>query len=359
MTANKNPAITSITIIYQSLCNRLSEIIPEKTRDKKIYPTLDFAGMEIGHDFYIGRAILFSLLMGLIGFLLPTTLFKDFFPHNPYTDTLFLETGIGLFIAILSGIIFFTTTALLEYLYVFYVVENRKRHVEAVFPDFLFLVASNLRAGMTPYSALKSAARPEFEPLSREIRIAASRSLGIESFTECLKQISFKIKSGVISETVSFFIIALKSGGHLAKMLEEASTGIRRTQEQKSEIESATKMYAIFIIFIIVIASPVLFALSYKFVEIMSAMNKSAQSYTSSGASLLTIGKGADISLEFMNNLIISLLAINAFLSSLFLGVIQKGKAKLGLGYFPLFAIASIVIFIASKTIFSGFVTIT
>ncbi len=154
---------------YKNICNRLSEIIPEKTREKKLFPNFNYAGVENEFDFFLGRFILLGLLFGLIGFLIPISLFKE-------TISFYLGFNGVIVLGIVLGALFLAITFLLEYLAVFYAIESRKKRVESIFPDFLLLVASNLDAGMTPYSAFKAATRPEFEPLTHEIKLAASKS---------------------------------------------------------------------------------------------------------------------------------------------------------------------------------------
>ncbi|MCK5493471.1 MAG: hypothetical protein KAJ14_10215, partial [Candidatus Omnitrophica bacterium] len=46
---------------------------------------------------------------------------------------------------------------------------DRIKKIEGIFPDFLQLVASNLRAGMTVDRAMLLSSRPEFAPLDEEI----------------------------------------------------------------------------------------------------------------------------------------------------------------------------------------------
>ena len=328
--------------IYKNICNRLSESISDKRR-KLFYEMLNYAGIGQEFDFYLGRAVLLSLLFGLIGFLVPFSILKN------YLLVYFFPMALA-FIGLGFAFAFFAIAAALEYLYIYYRIENRKARVEGIFPDFLLLVASNLRAGMTPYSSLRAAARPEFAPLSEEIKYAASRALGTESFSEALKHVSGKIKSRVIYETITFFAIAMKSGGHLARMLEEAASSIKQTDELKKEISSATRMYVLFVIFIIVFAAPVLFSLSVKFVDMMAGIAKSS-SFTGGNEKVITISSGTEISRDFVFLLSSAMLLFNAFFTSLFLGILQKGRAKLGLKYFPIIFALSYAIFVAANSI--------
>ncbi len=151
--------------------------------------------------------------------------------------------------------------------------------------------------------------------------------------------------------------MAIHSGGKLSRMLVEAAAGIRRVQEQKQEIMSTTKMYLMFIIFIIVLAAPVLFSLSLQFIEMMANINQDAPTMVS--GQLAFLGGQSSIDAEFMFVLVSAVLLCNAFLSSLFLGVIERGKAKLGLKYFPLFFVVSYLVFLFSKSVFSVMVGTT
>ena len=136
------------------------------------------------------------------------------------------------------GLIGFFGTMILFYLHLSYVIDGRKKMVENILPDFLFLVGNNLKSGMTPFYAFRSAVRPEFGPLSEEIQIATQKSLGIESFSDALKDIAQRIDSKILADTTRFFSQALKSGGKLAQLIETSANDIKQTNQLKRTSDS-------------------------------------------------------------------------------------------------------------------------
>jgi flagellar protein FlaJ len=237
---------------------------------------------------------------------------------------------------------------ILRGLHVYYAVENRRKKVEDILPDFLLLVAGNIRAGMTSFSAFKSSARPEFGALSEEIKGVTTRSLGTGSFTQALLEISTSIQSQSLSESVRFFIQASKSGGKIAQLLENTSNDLRRTQDLKRELESSTRTYVIFVAFVMVIATPLLMAVSVSFVELITSIQSQSLVSGDAGSSLGFLGGTLSITPIFLEGMAYVLLAGNAVLAGLFMGMIGQGKPLLGLRFtIPMLAVSIIVFWIA------------
>jgi len=305
------------------------------------------------------------MLLGLIGFL---------FPWATGTTFGLLEIGapivfslgvlsipfspVLLVFGFLFAIALMVLAVALFYLHVFYQIEGRASFVDNILPDFLLLVASNIHAGMTPFSAFRNSARKEFGPLSEEIKVAASKALGEKSFTEALVELSKRIKSSALGETVSFFSQSLRSGGHLSKLLETSSEQLRLTQEMKKELISSSKMYVIFIVFVVVIATPLLLGVSVQFLKMITSIQAQSQLGAEAIESVSFLSAELSITPEFMVSAAYLLLLVNALLSSLFIGVIGSGKAKLGLKNFPLLLIGAIVVFMIANTLLGQFLVI-
>ena len=191
---------------YERICKGLCEFVPQKKREAKVFPLLEYAGINENFDVWLGKRMLLAMFAFVIGFLLPMTVGKYFGLLE------FLELGIPIAISVASGLALMVGTALMFYLHLYYMIEGRSSMVEEILPDFLMLVASNINAGMTPFSAFRAGARKEFGPLSDEIKIASTKSLGTRSFASALKKLSRRIKSRVLDETISFFSQAMKGG---------------------------------------------------------------------------------------------------------------------------------------------------
>ena len=107
----------------------------------------------------------------------------------------------------------FFSTIILIYGYVFFKANLDKsariKKIETIFPDFLQLMSSNLRAGMTIDKAILLSSRPEFTPLDEELLktgrdIATSRDL-----ERALLDLSRRIGSENIHRTIQLIISGL------------------------------------------------------------------------------------------------------------------------------------------------------
>jgi flagellar protein FlaJ len=312
------------------------------------------AGKEVDPSIWLAKTLLVGLLCGVVAGIVLSTQVEL---ANAWLKTLHFGVVLD---PILGGILGFVLGLgmglAFRYVQIYYIVEARSRTVENILPDFLLLVAGNIRAGMTSFSAFRGSARPEFGALSEEIKSVSARSLGVESFTEALSSISNKIKSRNLTETVGFFLQAMKSGGRLAQLLENTSADLRRTQDLKKELQSATATYVIFVGFVIVVATPLLMAVSVEFVELIGKIQ--GQSLASGAADLAGSGGfvGGKISItpEFLTGIAYILLFGNSFLAGLFMGTIGSSKPLMGLRYtLPMFAI-SLVVFFISKGFLKG-----
>jgi len=351
-----------ISGFYLRLCRGLAELISQKKRKKSVYPSLNYAGIRGDFDLWLGKRIFLVLLIGLIGFLIPWTIGKflgllDFetgFMIN-IAETSFVIGLEPLLYSILFGFVLAIISAAMFYLHLYYSIDSRISIVEAVLPDFLMLVASNVHAGMTPFASFRGAARKEFGPLSEEIKLATAKALGTESFTNALSSLSKRIKSRQLEDTVSFFSHSLRSGGNLAKLLETSSVYLRNLQEMKKELLSTTKMYVVFVGFVVVVGTPLLMGVSVQFLKMINSI--SAQSNFTGGeiSSVAFLSSDLSISPEFMVTMGFIFLFINSVLSSFFMGVLGNGKALSGIKNFPLLFIVSSIIFIIAINVLGAF----
>lgn len=336
-------------MIFRNIAILFSLIVPQIIIKKNISKLLQYAGSRDDERIWVGTRIFLSFLVGIIFSLIPFSVLPLF---NLLFETEFFITANQLPILMLAS--FFVgmiLTIIAFYLHIMYVIDGRKKMVENILPDFLYLVGNNLKSGMTPFYAFRSAVRPEFGPLSEEIKIAAKKSLGVGSFAEALKQIAKKVDSKMLEDTTKFFAQALKSGGKLAELIDTSANDIKQTNKLKRELITSTKMYVIFIIFIVVIASPILLAVSVQFLYILADIQTQSAfgggiGGAQAGSQIGFSGGDIEITPDFMVNVGFFLIIINSFLASIFIGVISGGKIREGLKYTPFILIGGIVVFI-------------
>jgi pilus assembly protein TadC len=231
---------------------------------------------------------------------------------------------------------------------------GRIRKMEELFPDFLLLVASNLRAGITIDQSILLSAREEFDPLDKEILKTGRDITTGKDIESALLDLSRRIGSEKIHKTILLILSGIKSGGDIATILEETAASIRERAFVEKKASSSVLMYVIFIFLAVSVGAPALFALSNILVEILTTLLSGLPDVSSANVPL-TMSK-INVSTNFiMWFSVIFLIAIDT-LASMILGLVSKGEEKEGLKYLlPLLAL-SLGTFFLLKIALSGFV---
>jgi flagellar protein FlaJ len=298
--------------------------------------------------------VLVVVLFFIVGFLVPISIFP-FLNLAQYGITKNLSLPASLIISLVVGIMLAFVVALIAYMHLYYLIAERARRVETVLPDFLLMVAANLRSGMTPFAAFQASARPEFGPLQNEILYVSSSSLGTESFSDSLSRLTENIDSDMLRRIVVFFENGLKSGGKLAYLLEVSAEEIRETQEMRNQMLINTKSYAIFVVFILLFGLPMLLAISSQFLVVFTKIqsNVSRDSTSSIGVGGL-ISPQINLKPDFIENLAFFIIVGSSIFTSIMVGVISEGKLLYGLKYMPPLAFGALVFFFIFKSVIAG-----
>lgn len=229
----------------------------------------------------------------------------------------------------------------------------RIKKIEDIFPDFLQLVSSNLRAGMTVDRAILLSSRPEFAPLDKEIfRVGKDISTG-KPVSFALGAMSKRIESEKIDKTLSIILSGIRAGGNLAVLLEETSRSMRQRTFIEKKASSQVLMYVIFIFLAVSLFSPGLFSLSGVLVDTMTQLM--------SGVDPSALPKNLPISFNSINISSTFILYFSLFfmivmnvMASLVLGLVSKGDEKEGLRYLPIMLILSLAIFFILRSLLGG-----
>jgi len=232
----------------------------------------------------------------------------------------------------------------------------RIKEMEATFPDFLQLVSSNLRAGMTIDRALILSAREEFAPLDKEIKsvgkdIVTGKELGL-----ALNDMAKRTKSDKIEKTVGLIVRGLRSGGNLSILLEQISGNMRERDYMEKKASSNVLMYVIFIFFAVAFGAPVLFGLSSIMVEVLTDMVANVPDMGSSIQTSFTIQE-VNISVDFVIYFSLVFMIVIDILASLILGLVHKGKEKEGIKFIPPILIISLTIYFVVRIFLSNFMS--
>jgi len=335
---------------------RFSPFFKERNTDR-LTKLLGYAGIEANPNIWFGSRLLTVLLFGIVGLLIPFSLF-------PYLDL--KEFGLladptftmRLLVSFAFGLGFALAVALFIYMHLYYLINERAQRVDAILPDFLLIVSANLRSGMTPYAAFQASARPEFGPLQTEIIYVSSLSMGNVSFSEALRELTATIDSSILRRVVVFFENGLKAGGKLAYLLETSADEIRETEEMKRQMMINAKTYAVFVAFILVLGLPLLLAISTQFMTVFSKVQGSIGGGAGSGAQMAGLpAPKMNINVKFVDQLAYILIIGNSIFTGILVGIISRGKILFGLKYSPPLAFASIFFFFIFKTLIGGFLS--
>lgn len=333
---------------------RFSSFFRPRTKDR-ITQLLTYAGIESNPEVWIGSRILIILLFGLVGVLVPFSAFQ-YFDLTAYPILSNESLSARIVVSFVTGAMFSIFSGIIIYMHLYYLVTERTQRVERVLPDFLLMVAANLRSGMTPFSAFQASSRPEFGPLQSEIIYVSSRSLGSESFSEALRGLTTTIDSSMLRRMIAFFENEIKSGGKLAHLLETSAEEIRETEEIKRQMMIATKSYAIFLGFILVFGLPLLLAISTEFLTIFTDFQKNISASDDSTKIAGLSSPKLTVDAGFIDTMTYVIIIGTSILTSILIGVIGEGKILYGLKYSPALAVGALVMFLIFKTVIHGFV---
>ena len=233
---------------------------------------------------------------------------------------------------------------------------SRIKKIEMIFPDFLQLMSSNLRAGMTIDKSLLLSSRPEFNPLDQEILKTGKEITTGKDISLALEDMAGRIGSEKIRKTMLLIISGLKAGGDMAVLLEETSVNMRERDFIEKKAASNVMMYAIFIFMAVALFSPALFSLSSILVDIMTKLLGKLPATQTQTALPFTLSK-VSISTDFIYYFCIIFIIATDILASLVLGLVSKGEEKEGLKYLIPLLILSLGVFFVMRTFLSSFLS--
>lgn len=262
-------------------------------------------------------------------------------------------------VAAQAAVVLICTTALVASAYGLLVVTASQRIavVEDIMPDFLSIMASNIRSGMTYDRALLLSSRKEFGPLSREIDRTAKEAIAGKPLPAALMGMAERIRSETLSKTVRLIVEGIKSGGNLADLMENTATDIRKFSAIRKEVAATVLTYQLFMLAAAAIGAPLLYSVSTLLVQTTAQLRGNVD--VSNSASLPFFSNQVYISPDSVLIYSVVALAITGFFGSLASGVVSKGKETEGYPYVPVVLIAAYCIFFVSRIFLSSvFVTV-
>ena len=312
-----------------------------------------------GYSFYAEEFIGFTLFLGLImtGIVLiliyNTGELENI--NKAIMKTIIGTTGTGsiLYFAltfILSAIIAYALLIFVIWVILDYQEDNRRREIEKHLPDYLILVASNVKAGILLEHAVWEAAKPEFGLLSQEMEKIAKLAIGGKSFPDILRHFNKRVGSKMINQVVSLLEESVTSGGEIANILEQTAVEMRSLQMIQREISSSMLMYSLFVVIAAAIATPFLYALSYNLVAMLATVFAKIPNYkASTGLSVISFSQ-PKITIEAFFIFSIVSIIMTTLSASLMYGMLRHNRYTGGLrAFIPMVIIALFLFFVMTS----------
>jgi pilus assembly protein TadC len=260
----------------------------------------------------------------------------------------------SIIVSIISIITLFVIILVYGYMRASFIESSRVKQIELVFPDFLQLMASNLRAGMTIDRALLSSSRKEFAPLDLEISRLGKDIVTGKEMERAMIEMSERIKSEKIRKTTLLIISGIRSGGNLAVLLQETAANMREHAFIEKRAASNVLMYVIFIFFAVAIGAPLLFGLSTVLVSILSQILATIPKVQTNASLPFTL-TAINISPTFITYFSAFFILVTDVLGSLVLGLVSRGEEKAGVRYIPFLVPLSLGVFFVVKVALSQY----
>lgn len=325
-----------------TLSQRFGRLFPSAFRaalEKKIV----YAGFKENAEIWLGSRLILLLLYSLLGGIAYAVVFI-----GQYLQALLVALGVA---GVIAG---------LFYLNLYYRMINRTRRLEKLLPDFLLLVAANLRAGMTPFGAFAKAIRPEFGDLYEEAKNAAAQVGGRRSLGDALNYLVQRFDSPLFVRSMGLFLKGIRSGSQLARLLTTNAEELRRIQDLREELVGTTRTYLVFIGFVVIIVMPFLLSVSAFFIKVFvgirGELDLGGTALPATGVPLLAGEIG--VTPEEVTQISLVALVITSLFASMLMGIIRAGRWVYGIKYFPLIAAGASVFFFLADAVITRLVPI-
>lgn len=239
--------------------------------------------------------------------------------------------------------------------------DNRRTKLETNLPDFLLLVGSNIKSGMTLDQALWYSAKPEFGVLSTEIKETIKGAFSGETLEISLDKLASRFDSRTFRRTIMLLKQASTTGGELTSILEKTAEDVRNTVIMRKEIAASLTIYEMFVLIASAFGAPFLFAIGGKIIQIFEKIAPQISGAGDlSGANALGGSFSALSALKFSGPAISSqdffyfavpMIFVTALISSFIVSIIRSGTKNQGMKYLPFILIVAYAVY----TLIGGF----
>ncbi|MFP3278038.1 MAG: type II secretion system F family protein [Candidatus Micrarchaeota archaeon] len=292
---------------------------------------LDLAGLKMTVNKFLGIAIVGGFLILI---LLSYSLF-------------FLKFNVG--IAALGGIGGAVLFEVMLYMLLEFSIEKRKTFVESILPDYLQIVAANVRSGISLDKAMVLAARPEFKYFSDDVKLVNKALYAGSTLQSTLLALAEKYRSIQLKHTVRMLVEAIQYGGGMTDLLNQVAKDIRNQQMIQKEVSGQLFMYTIFIAFAAIIGAPTLYALTTKMMTVTDTvwagiLAQNPGGLPTAGVSFLRPSP-PKITIGMYESFALTAVIIITGFGSFIVSAISTGSIIRGLRYLPIFILVGLGVF--------------
>ncbi|MBN2459784.1 type II secretion system F family protein [Candidatus Woesearchaeota archaeon] len=249
---------------------------------------------------------------------------------------------------LVSGMIVMST-----YFYLNITIYQRTKILEDMLPDYLSLVSTNLKGGMSFEKSLWSAIKPEFGILSNEIGLVSKKVATGNDVSEALQEFANKYDSPVLTRSIDLIKGEILSGGTISGVIDSLVTNLKKTKALRQEMVAATLTYMIFMAVIVIVIMPALFALSKQLLIILLKFGAQvSSSFQAAGTQNAMFNFSvANIDPFHFQMFSVGAISIIAVFTSMIISTIEKGDIRGGLKYIPLFLVGAVVMYFIFNSI--------
>lgn len=241
---------------------------------------------------------------------------------------------------------FATLLILLVYFYLDLKIYQRTKRMEEQLPDFLQVLSANLKGGMTFERALWAAIKPRFNVLGSEMAKASKKVMTGYDISKALTELAERYDSLMLKRTVDLMVSELESGGNVAELIDRIVNNLKETKSLKDEMSASAIAYVIFISVIVIVISPLLFALSSHLLTLIISFVGQVSFATQRVTTLTFMFSASSINPEDFRMFSILALFVTSLFSSVIVSIVEKGDVKGGLKYIPFYVFGSLALYL-------------
>jgi len=219
---------------------------------------------------------------------------------------------------------------------------RRIRKINDRFPDFVRDLAESRRAGMTFTKAIMYSAKGNYGLLTDEIKKIAMQISWGNSVENALNAFSKRVKTKLISRTISLIIEASRSGGNVADVLDAAAKDAREIKLLDSERRASMLSYVAVVYVSMMVFTVIILVLSVSLIPNMTGEN---QFMGGTGGSNTVVNTGGGISQVAVSQMFYTAAIVQSIFMGLVAGVFEEGNVNSGIKHVFFMSLITFVIF--------------